>query len=137
MDACLMQRNDASLGAAAVAVAALAAVAASGAGPVSLPYGAVALLAAIGVFVEARSVRATSRVSVSATFLPVLLTIVVAGAVAGCAVAGISIVAHFRRPFLRWFVWTCSHTCCAAIAGLAAWEVYAHSHADHSFSTLL
>src|SRR4051812_8058765 len=132
-----MPRNSVSLALTAGSVALIAGLFALNAGPVNLPYGATALLAAIGVFVEARSVRASSRVSVSATFLPVLLAIVVAGAVAGCAVAAISILAHFRRPFLRWFVWTCSHTCCAAVAGFVAWQIYGHAQSDHSFSTLL
>src|SRR4051794_37134225 len=112
-----MRRSDLSLATLACALGAVAGFVMWRAGPVAFPYGATALLAAIGAFVEARSVRATSRVSVSATFLPVLLAIVVAGAAAGCIVASTSILAHFRRPFLRWFVWTCSHSFCAACAG--------------------
>jgi HD-GYP domain-containing protein (c-di-GMP phosphodiesterase class II) len=98
--------------------AVLTAVAHSGRPPVL----ATALLATAAVVSERRQVL-VGRLSMSATYLPIVLAIVIGGPIAGTVVSAASILAHLRRPYMRWFVWTCAGTISASTAGVVAWSV--------------
>src|SRR3954463_7983425 len=98
----------------AAAVCALAAAVAVGPRP---PLGVTALLAAIALAVEKRTVSLTGRLRVSATFLPIVLGLVVAGPICGAAVSAVAFLAHFRSPYVRWWVWTVAAVFSAAVAG--------------------
>jgi HD-GYP domain-containing protein (c-di-GMP phosphodiesterase class II) len=83
------------------------------------PAATTVVLAAVAFVVERRRIAVGAGVSVSASYLPIVLAVVVAGPVAGMVVSSTSLLAHLTRPYLRWFVWTCSGVASASIAGTA------------------
>ena len=105
---------------AALAMCALAAAVAVGPRP---PIAVTALLSVIALAVEKRTVSLTGRLRVSATFLPIVLGLVIAGPLCGAAVSGIAFLAHFRTPYVRWCVWTAAAILSAAVAGTISWSI--------------
>src|SRR5438105_1001341 len=85
----------AAFGLAAVAAMALAVSAQHG----RIPITATALLMAVALLVERRRVLMSGRISASATYLPIVLSLVIAGPLAGVVVAAFSVLAHARGPF--------------------------------------
>jgi hypothetical protein len=84
----------------------------------------VALLATVAFVVERRSISLTGRLSVSATYVPIVLALVIGGPTTGIIVSAAGFLAHFRAPYARWFVWTCGAVISAALAGMAGWGVH-------------
>jgi putative nucleotidyltransferase with HDIG domain len=80
------------------------------------------LLALIGVggVAERQSVRVTSRVEMSVSFLPFVFAAVAYGPLAGFLVAGGASLCDARRPFLRWAVYTPARALTGAASGFAA-----------------
>jgi putative nucleotidyltransferase with HDIG domain len=94
----------------------------SGAG---LPAGRAALLVSLGlaglaVIAEHRGVRLTESIEMSVAFLPLLFAAVVLGPLPAAIIGAVTVVTDFRRPYLRWLVWTASRTLIGGLAGLAA-----------------
>jgi putative nucleotidyltransferase with HDIG domain len=78
---------------------------------------ALALAAAIA---ERGTVRLTSSVEVSVALLPTLFTAVVFGPFAAMLVCAASMLGDFRRPYLKWLIYTASRGVTGAVSGLAA-----------------
>jgi HD-GYP domain-containing protein (c-di-GMP phosphodiesterase class II) len=112
------------------AAGALAAAVAYGAWP---PYTATALLALVAVVVERRQIAVAGRLNVSSTYLPIVLALVIGGPLSGAIVSAVSVLAHFKPPYVRWFVWTCTTIIATSSAGLAAWAL---QQRPHTFSQL-
>jgi putative nucleotidyltransferase with HDIG domain len=81
---------------------------------------AVIALALLAYFAERQSVRLSSSFAISVGFLPFVFAAVVFGPLAAMVVATLGLLSEFRRPYLRWCVWTGSRALVAAGCGLAA-----------------
>src|SRR3954452_8593782 len=80
------------------------------------PVVATALLSLVAVVAERRQITVAGRLSVSATYLPIVLALVIGGPLGGAIVSAVSMLAHFTTPYVRWFVWTCATTIAASTA---------------------
>jgi HD-GYP domain-containing protein (c-di-GMP phosphodiesterase class II)/uncharacterized membrane protein len=83
------------------------------------PLVTTALLAAAALIVERRRVALSGRLTASASYLPIVLALVICGALGGVIVSAVSILAQLSRPYVRWLVWTCTNAIAASVAGLA------------------
>jgi putative nucleotidyltransferase with HDIG domain len=80
----------------------------------------VLLLGIFSMLAERRSVRIGSNVQVSVSVLPIVFAAVVFGPLAAMAVGAIGILADFRRPYVRWLIWTFWKAISSGLAGIAA-----------------
>ena len=81
---------------------------------------AVALLASAAVLGQRVRVQLSTRVSSSITILPMLLGAVLFGPVAGMTIGATAMLGLFRRPYMRWYVYTLTGALNGALAGLVA-----------------
>jgi putative nucleotidyltransferase with HDIG domain len=79
--------------------------------------GAIAL---VGAIAERQRVRFTTRTELSISLLPTLFAAVVFGPLAAMAVAAVAMLGDFRRPRMRWLVYTLSESITGALTGLVA-----------------
>jgi putative nucleotidyltransferase with HDIG domain len=100
--------------------AAAAAVAFSVMGSPLPPWWQVAALIAVGGIAERLSIRVTTEVEMSVSFLPFVFTAVAFGPYAAFLVALGASFSDLRRPFLRWAVYTPARALTGAATGLAA-----------------
>jgi putative nucleotidyltransferase with HDIG domain len=77
-------------------------------------------LAALAYLAERQDVRLSATTRLSVTFLPLVFAAVAFGPLAAIVVGVLGLLAEFRRPYLRWVVWTASRALVAGAAGLAA-----------------
>jgi putative nucleotidyltransferase with HDIG domain len=84
------------------------------------PIHAVAVLAILAVLAERQSVRLTPSIEISIASLSLVFAAVAFGPLAAIAVGAAGLLADFRRPFLRWALWTGSRTIAACLVGLTA-----------------
>jgi len=82
---------------------------------------AIAALAVLAVLVERESIRLTPASEASVASLVFIFAGVVFGPLAGLIVGAAGLLSDFRRPYLRWAIWTSSRT---LVAGAAAWTAY-------------
>jgi putative nucleotidyltransferase with HDIG domain len=99
-----------------VALAAGLVYAGIGFGP---PY-AVAVLAVLAVLAERQSIRLAPSFEISIASLIFVFAAVAFGPLTGMIVGAAGLLADFRRPFLRWGLWTVSRTIVACLVGLTA-----------------
>jgi putative nucleotidyltransferase with HDIG domain len=85
--------------------------------------GALALTALLG---ERQSVRVGAHTEMSVSVLPVLFAAILFGPLAAMAVGACALIGDFRRPYLRWFLWTCQRANAGGLAGLAALLIGGH-----------
>ncbi len=78
------------------------------------------VLAGIGGMAERQSVRMTSRVEMSVSFLPFVFAAVAYGPLAAFIVAGGASLCDARPPLLKWAVYTPARALTGAASGLAA-----------------
>ncbi len=100
----------------------LAGVLVEGGGRLGDPW-AVAALAVTAVIAERGRVRLTSNLEESISLLPTLFAAVLFGPLAAMLVGAASTLSDFKKPYLRWTVWTCIRAitgCVAAILSTAA-----------------
>jgi putative nucleotidyltransferase with HDIG domain len=112
----------------------LVAVVRSGDALVDGPLWPLAVLAAFAFIAERQSVRLSQRAEISVSFLPIVLAAVIYGPIAAICVSVASLLLEFRRPYARWFVWTCSRSIAAGCAGAVAMTIDGPS--DHTFGRL-
>jgi putative nucleotidyltransferase with HDIG domain len=96
------------------------------------PIWAVATLAAVAAIGE-RSTVSLSRsveVSVSVGLFPTLFAAVAFGPLAALVVSAASMICDFRRPFLKWAVYTASRSINGAVAGVVAASVIGGHHGE-------
>jgi putative nucleotidyltransferase with HDIG domain len=74
-------------------------------------------LAAVAALAERRTVRISSRVEMSVALFPTLFAAVVFGPLASLIVFAASMASDFRRPYLKWLVYTASRSITGAAAG--------------------
>jgi putative nucleotidyltransferase with HDIG domain len=98
------------------------------------PLWAVAVLGFVAVCAERQPVRMSANLELTVSMLPVLFAAVAFGPLSAMAVAAIGLLGDFRRPYLRWAVWTSMRSLAGGFAGLAA---YAIPHDSGSFGSLL
>jgi putative nucleotidyltransferase with HDIG domain len=84
----------------------------------SLP--GVLFLGIFSMLAERRSVRIGSNVQVSVSVLPIVFAAIVFGPLDAMAVGAIGILADFRRPYVRWLIWTLWKAISSGLAGVAA-----------------
>lgn len=77
-------------------------------------------LAAVAGVAERQGVRITSSVEVSVSFLPAVFTAVAFGPLAAGVVMALANLSDFRRPYLRWAVYTPARAITGVAAGFAA-----------------
>jgi putative nucleotidyltransferase with HDIG domain len=87
------------------------------------PIWAVLLLGALALAAERQTVFITSNAQISVSVLPTLFAATAFGPLEGMAVAAVSLLGDFRRPYARWMTWTAIRTLAAGLAGLAALTV--------------
>lgn len=84
------------------------------------PFAPVLALAALAYVAEREDVRLTSTTWLAVSFLPLVFAAVAFGPLPAIAVGVLGLLAEFRRPYLRWAVWTSSRALIGGAAGLAA-----------------
>lgn len=84
------------------------------------PIGPVLALAALAYIAERQDVRLNSTTWLSVSMLPLVFAAVAFGPLPAIAVGVLGLLAEFRRPYLRWAVWTASRALVGGAAGLAA-----------------
>jgi len=84
------------------------------------PWWQIAALIAVGGIAERLSIRVTTEVEMSVSFLPFVFTAVAFGPYAAFLVALGASFSDLRRPFLRWAVYTPARALTGAATGLAA-----------------
>ncbi len=99
-----------------VGLAMLSAIAGYGIGD---PW-AVLVLAAAAAVSEKQRVAIGRDTEASISLIPILLAAVLFGPLAAMAVAAISNLGAFVRPYMKWAVFTCSHSITGAVAGFVA-----------------
>jgi putative nucleotidyltransferase with HDIG domain len=82
--------------------------------------GVVFALALVAAAAEKGRVQVGERFEASITSVPMLLAAVLFGPLAAMLVAAVSLVDHFRRPYLKWATYTSTRSIAGAAAGLAA-----------------
>jgi len=87
-------------------------------------------LALAAAAAERGTVRLSSSVEVSVALLPTLFAAVVFGPLASMLVCAASMLGDFRRPFLKWGIYTASRSITGGAAGLVAAQAGALS-SDH------
>jgi putative nucleotidyltransferase with HDIG domain len=106
----------------------------SGGGLADGPIWPLAVLGAFAFIAERQSVRLSQRAEISVSFLPIVLAAVIYGPVGAICVSVASLLLEFRRPYARWFVWTCSRSIAAGCAGAVAMTIDGPS--DNTFGRL-
>jgi putative nucleotidyltransferase with HDIG domain len=81
---------------------------------------ATALLAFAAVVSQRGRVQLSTRISSSITILPMLLGAVLLGPLASMTIGGIAMLGLFRRPYMRWYVYTLTGALNGALAGVVA-----------------
>jgi HD-GYP domain-containing protein (c-di-GMP phosphodiesterase class II) len=81
---------------------------------------AVLMLAAAAAVSERQRVTIGRDTEASISLIPILLAAVLFGPLAGMVVAAVSNLGAFCDPYMRWAVYTCSHSITGAIAGFVA-----------------
>jgi len=81
---------------------------------------AIGALAILGAIAERGRVRLSASLELSISLLPTLFAAVVFGPAAAMLVAAASIGSDFRRPYMKWAVYTLSESMTGATTGLAA-----------------
>jgi putative nucleotidyltransferase with HDIG domain len=84
------------------------------------PWWPLAGLALVAIAAERSSVRLTSRIETSISFLPFVFTAVAFGPLAAMVVGGFGNLGDLRRPYLKWAVYTPIRALTGAAAGFAA-----------------
>lgn len=86
------------------------------------PLWVVLLLACVAVVAERGSVQMSTKMDLeeSISLLPTLFAAVLLGPLAGLLVAAASMLGDFRRPYLKWSVYTSSRAIIGALTGLTA-----------------
>jgi len=97
------------------------------------PIAALIVLAGVAAIAERQGVALTDRIQMSVSFLPLVFAAVALGPLAAFAAGALSNLVDFRRPFLRWAVYTPVRALTGAIAGLAAWATVSHTSGFGSY----
>lgn len=84
------------------------------------PIGAVTALSLLSAVAERGRVRLNSNTELSISLLPMLFAAVAFGALPAMIVGAASLVGDFRRPYLKWIVFTTTESITAGVTGLAA-----------------
>jgi putative nucleotidyltransferase with HDIG domain len=81
---------------------------------------AVLVLAAAAAVSEKQRVAIARDTDASISLIPILLAAVLFGPLAGMIVAAVSNLGAFVSPYMKWAVFTCSHSITGAVAGFVA-----------------
>jgi putative nucleotidyltransferase with HDIG domain len=98
------------------------------------PIWAIAVLAAVAMLAERQPVRISANLEMTVSVLPMLFAAVIYGPLAAMAVGALGLLADFRRPYLRWLIWTAMRVLAGGLAGVAA---SAFLNESRSFGPLL
>jgi putative nucleotidyltransferase with HDIG domain len=83
------------------------------------PIWVLLLIALVGAVAERERISFSSNIEVSISLLPTLFVAVVFGPLAAMLVAVLAMLGDFRRPYMRWGIYSLSESITAGIAGLA------------------
>jgi len=92
------------------------------------PLWALVVLGLVAAVAERQGVAVTERIEMSASFLPTVFAAVALGPLAGFVVGAIANATDFRRPWLRWVVYTPVRAITGAATGAAAALIAHHAH---------
>jgi putative nucleotidyltransferase with HDIG domain len=81
---------------------------------------AIAVLATAAIVSERQRVAVGKDTEASISLIPILFAAVLFGPLAGMAVAAVSNLGAFCSPYMKWAIYTCSHSITGAIAGFVA-----------------
>jgi putative nucleotidyltransferase with HDIG domain len=98
------------------------------------PLWAIGVLGFVAVCAERQPVRISANVELTVSMLPVLFAAVAFGPLSAMAVAVLGLLGDFRRPYLRWAVWTGMRSLAGGLAGVVAAAI---PHDGAAFGTLL
>jgi putative nucleotidyltransferase with HDIG domain len=77
-------------------------------------------LGSLSILAERNPVRVNGNVEITVSILPVVFAAVVFGPLSAMGVGALGLVGAFRRPHVRWLIWTCTRALGAGLAGVAA-----------------
>lgn len=97
---------------------------------------AVLILAAAAAVSERQRVTIGKDTEASISLIPILFAAVLFGPLAGMVVAAVSNLGAFCAPYMKWAVYTCSHSITGAVAGFVAAVTLAQT-SSQSFGYLL
>ena len=86
----------------------------------------VLVLGAVAAVAERQGVAVTDRIEMSVAFLPLVFAAVAFGPLAAFVAGAISNASDFRRPYLRWVVYTPIRAMTGAATGLVTWVAVPH-----------
>lgn len=101
---------------------------------IDAPVWALVLLAAVAIGAERQPVRISPNTELTVAVLPVLFAAVVYGPLAAMLVGALGLVGDFRRPYVRWVLWTSMRALAGGLAGSVAFFVLVEGR---SFGRLL
>jgi putative nucleotidyltransferase with HDIG domain len=90
------------------------------------PY-AVAALAVLALLAERQSIQLAPSIEISIASLILVFAAVAFGPLTAMVVGAVGILADFKRPFVRWALWTASRSVVACLVGLTAVALDAQS----------
>jgi putative nucleotidyltransferase with HDIG domain len=97
-------------------------------------------LGVVAAVAERGRVRVTAITEQSISLVPTLFAAVLFGPLASMAVAAVSLTGDFRRPYMRWLVYTLTRAITGAAAGTAAWlarDLVAYRYASIAIATIV
>ena len=97
---------------------------------------AVMALALLGLYAERQSVQVSPTTQLSVSFLPLVFAAVVFGPLAAAVVGALSLVADFRRPYMRWTIWTSSRALCGMTAAIGPLLMDVNAQSSFSWTFL-
>jgi putative nucleotidyltransferase with HDIG domain len=93
----------------------------------------VLLLGGVAAVAERQGIAVTERMEMSVAFLPLVFVAVAFGPLAAFVAGAVSNASDFRRPLLRWVVYTPIRGMTGAATGLAAWHAVPNPHSFAGF----
>lgn len=84
------------------------------------PLWAVLLLGGLAAFAERQPVRISDNLEMTISVLPMLFAAVVFGPLAAMAVGAVGLLVDFRRPYVRWLIWSSMRALAGGLAGAGA-----------------
>jgi putative nucleotidyltransferase with HDIG domain len=90
---------------------------------VSAPYWILVVLTGVAILAERQPVRVAANLEMTVSLLPMLFAAVVYGPLDAMFVGAAGLILDFRRPYIRWVIWTSLRATAGGLAGAAAMAV--------------
>jgi hypothetical protein len=90
---------------------------------ISAPYWILVVLTGVAILAERQPVRVAANLEMTVSLLPMLFAAVVYGPLDAMFVGAAGLILDFRRPHIRWLIWTSLRAAAGGLAGAAAMAV--------------